>query len=80
MAVILASWGYPDVFISILIGFDTFARPTERLLLCVADILRKHFVFSRNSAVRLNPKEVGKPSKTYAYDEILHFILGIRSV
>ena len=78
MPVILASWGYPGVNISILIGFGTFARPTERLLVRIADILRKHPPFFRNAAVRLNPKEVQKPPKTNAYDEISHFTFGTR--
>ena len=63
----------------VLITFDVYSRPSETLWARVDDIIGAvpQVGFS-TTAIRLNPKEEGVPSKTGAYGEVLRFTNGKR--
>ena len=51
--------------------FDIYSRPTEGLMVKLKHVIRAVPPFS-TPAVRLHPREEGKPSKTKEFDEVIH--------
>lgn len=68
MALVCGAEGEYGVGVYILVLFDTYARPMEMLRLRIRDVVFPNSKYPF-AAVRLNPYDLQRPSKTGAYDE-----------